>query len=153
MVYAIPSLQLGTKVDDGEVQLSEYPYIFIIWDAANMFGALKSGGMAWGQVSDPPHASGGAFTYAPSLGRAHHSEYCTVNQRKRLQTGGIHCASGGDQGLVGPSESSQCLRLFGLEVDSLRNFQRHATHQTHWQTLRRRTDVRPWASTAGFVIG
>jgi hypothetical protein len=113
----MPSLQLGTKTDNGEVHLSEYPHIFVVGDAADTFGALKSGSAAWGQVSDPPCASGGAFTHVPSLGGARRSEYCTVNRGTRLQTRGIHCASGGDQGLVGSSESSRCLGLFGLEVD------------------------------------
>jgi hypothetical protein len=59
--HIMPSLQLWMKVDNGEVRLSEYPYIFIIGDAADVFGALESGSVAWGQVSDPPHASSGAF--------------------------------------------------------------------------------------------
>lgn len=46
----MPSLQLGTKADNGEVQLSEYPHVFVIGDAADAFGALKSGSAAWGQV-------------------------------------------------------------------------------------------------------
>ena len=56
--YVMPSLQLGVKEDDGEVRLSEYPHIFVIGDAADAFGALKSGSAAWGQVSDLPHAPG-----------------------------------------------------------------------------------------------
>jgi hypothetical protein len=69
----MPSLQLGTKVDNRKVRLSEHPHIFVVGDATDAFGALKSGSAAWGQVSDPPCASGGAFTYAPSLGGAHRS--------------------------------------------------------------------------------
>lgn len=68
--YVMPSLQLGTKADGGEVHLSEYPHIFVIGDAADAFGALKSGSAAWGQVSDPLHVPGGAFIYAPSSGGA-----------------------------------------------------------------------------------
>ena len=71
------------KADDGEVRLSEYPHIFIIWDAANTFGALKSGSVAWGQVSDPPCAFGGAFIYVPSLGGACCLECCTTDQRTK----------------------------------------------------------------------
>jgi len=52
--YIMPSLQLATKADNGDVRLSEYPHIFVIGDAADAFGALKSGSAAWGQVSDPP---------------------------------------------------------------------------------------------------
>lgn len=66
----MPSLQLGTKGDDGEVQLSEYPHIFVIGDAADAFGALKSGSMAWGQVSGEPRVSDDTFAYAPSSGGA-----------------------------------------------------------------------------------
>ena len=66
----MPSLQLGTKTGDEEVRLSEYPHIFVIGDAADAFGALKSGSAAWGQVSGSPRASGGTFAYAPSSGRA-----------------------------------------------------------------------------------
>lgn len=67
--YVVPSLQLGTKMDNGEVRLSEYPHIFVIGDAADAFGALKSGSAAWGQVSSPPRACS-MFVYAPSLGGA-----------------------------------------------------------------------------------
>ena len=83
VVYVIPSLQLGMKVDDGEVWLSKYLHIFIIQDVADAFGALKSGSAAWGQVSDPPHSSGGALTYVPSLGGACCLECCTADQRTR----------------------------------------------------------------------
>ncbi|KAF9652776.1 hypothetical protein BDM02DRAFT_3266130 [Thelephora ganbajun] len=54
--YVMPSLQLGTKADNGEVRLSEYPHIFVIGDAADAFGALKSGSAAWCQASNSPHA-------------------------------------------------------------------------------------------------
>ena len=55
VAYVVPSLQLGIKADDGELRLSEYPHIFVIGDAADAFGALKSGSAAWGQVGSPPH--------------------------------------------------------------------------------------------------
>ena len=57
-------------MDDGEVRLSEYPHIFVIGDAADAFGALKSGSAAWGQVNDPLHASNDTLTYALLLGGA-----------------------------------------------------------------------------------
>ena len=66
----MPSLQLGIRAEDGEVQPSEYPHVFVIGDAADAFGALKSGSAAWGQVSGPPHASDGTFADDPSLGGA-----------------------------------------------------------------------------------
>ena len=66
----MPSLQLGTRADDGEVRPPEYSHVFVVGDAADAFGALKSGSTAWGQVSDPPHAPDGTFADAPSLGGA-----------------------------------------------------------------------------------
>lgn len=48
--YVMRSLQLGIRTDDGGVELSEYPHIFVIGDAADAFGALKSGNAAWGQA-------------------------------------------------------------------------------------------------------
>lgn len=51
MAYVKRSLQLGIRMGNEEVGLSEYPYIFVIGDAANAFGALKHGNAAWGQVS------------------------------------------------------------------------------------------------------
>jgi hypothetical protein len=55
--YVTPSLQLGVKADNGEVRLSGYPHIFVVGDAADAFGARKSGNSAWYQVSGLPHAS------------------------------------------------------------------------------------------------
>ena len=49
--YVMPSLQLGIKVDDGDVRLSDHPHIFVVGDAADAFGARKSGSAAWYQVS------------------------------------------------------------------------------------------------------
>ena len=101
----MPSLQLGTKTDDGEVRLSEYPHIFVIGDAADAFGALKSGNAAWGQVNGLPHASDGTFAYASSLGGVCCQEYRSISRRTRLPVRGIYSAFCGDQGLVGPGES------------------------------------------------
>ena len=67
----MPSLQLGIKEDDGELKLSEYPHIFVIGDAADAFGALKSGSAAWGQVTEPLGTSDGTLAYAPLLGGTH----------------------------------------------------------------------------------
>lgn len=49
-VYVTTSLQLGVKADNGEVRLSEHPHIFVIGDAADAFGARKSGSAAWYQA-------------------------------------------------------------------------------------------------------
>lgn len=68
--YVTRSLQLGIGTGDGEVGLSGYPHIFVIGDAADAFGALKSGNAAWGQVSGPLHASGGTSAHARSSGGA-----------------------------------------------------------------------------------
>lgn len=73
----MPSLQLGVEADDGEIRLSEYPHILVIGDAADAFGALKSGSAAWSQVSSPPPDD--IFTYAPSLGGARRQEYCSAH--------------------------------------------------------------------------
>jgi hypothetical protein len=54
--YVTPSLQLGVKADDGELQLSDHPHIFVIGDAADAFGARKSGSAAWDQVPDSSRA-------------------------------------------------------------------------------------------------
>ena len=48
-------------MDNGEVRLSEYPHIFVIGDAADAFGALKSGSAAWGQVSGLSYVSDGSL--------------------------------------------------------------------------------------------
>ncbi|KAF9787765.1 hypothetical protein BJ322DRAFT_1045036 [Thelephora terrestris] len=48
--YVTPSLQLGVKADNGEVRLSGYPHIFVVGDAADAFGARKSGNSAWYQA-------------------------------------------------------------------------------------------------------
>ena len=63
--YVTRSLQLGIRTDNGGVELSEYPRVFVIGDAADAFGALKSGNAAWGQVSGPPRVSDVIFAYAP----------------------------------------------------------------------------------------
>lgn len=48
--YVTPSLQLGIKTDDGKVELSGFPHIFVVGDAADAFGARKSGNSAWFQA-------------------------------------------------------------------------------------------------------
>jgi hypothetical protein len=68
----MPSLQLGTKLDNGEVRLSDYPHIFVTGDAADAFGALKSGSAAWGQVSR-------VFLMVPLLMRPHQAEHAVRN--------------------------------------------------------------------------
>ena len=131
----MPSLQLGTKADNGEVRLSEYPHIFVIGDAADAFGALKSGSAAWGQVSSLPHASDSTFAYALPLGGARCQEYCSISRRTRLTVRGVHRTPCGDQGLVGLGESSLYWCSFGLNADLFRNPQGHAAHQTRKQTF------------------
>ena len=92
----MPSLQLGIKSDNGEVWLSEYPHIFVVGDAADAFGALKSGSVAWGQVSESPHASDGTFAHTLLLGGTRRQEYRSVNRRTRLTAGGVYRTSYGD---------------------------------------------------------
>ena len=69
-VYVMPSLQLGIKAENGKVRLSDHPNIFVIGDAADAFGAQKSGNAAWGQASGLSHASGDLLAYVPLLGGA-----------------------------------------------------------------------------------
>lgn len=61
--YVMPSLQLGIKVDDGDVRLSDHPHIFVVGDAADAFGARKSGSAAWYQVSGSLHDFNGIFIH------------------------------------------------------------------------------------------
>jgi hypothetical protein len=68
--YVMPSLQLGIKAENGEVRLSDHPNIFVVGDAADAFGAQKSGNAAWGQASGLFHASGDLLAYVPLLGGA-----------------------------------------------------------------------------------
>ena len=133
--YVTPSLQLGTKVDNGEVRLSEYPHIFIIGDAADAFGALKSGSAAWSQVSRSLYASDSTVAYAPSLGGARCQEYCSIDRRTRLTVRGVYSTSCGDQGLVRPGESLPYRCLFCLNADLFRNSQKYAAYQTRKQTF------------------
>lgn len=146
--YVMPSLQLGTKVDNGEVRLSEYPHIFVIGDAANAFGALKSGSAAWSQVSSSPCASDSTFAYAPSLGGARRQEYCSIDRRTRLTVRGVYSTSCGDQGLVRLGESSQYRCLLALTLicsETPRNTlptKRESKPSRRWKIA-----ARPWAST------
>lgn len=45
----LPTLQLALKRNE-ELEPSEHPHIFVIGDAADAFGALKAGNVAWGQA-------------------------------------------------------------------------------------------------------
>lgn len=47
--YVLPSLQLAIKRHE-KVEPSEHPHIFVIGDAADAFGALKAGHVAWEQA-------------------------------------------------------------------------------------------------------
>ena len=78
--YVIPSPQLGTKTDKGEVRLSEYPHMFVIGDAADAFGVLESSSAVGGQVSRSPHTFDSTFAYALSSGEASRQEYHSITK-------------------------------------------------------------------------
>ena len=63
--YVTPSLQLGVKTGDEAVRLSDYPHIFVVGDAADAFGARKSGSAAWDQVSNSSRSFNDIFVYVP----------------------------------------------------------------------------------------
>jgi len=109
--------------------------MFVIGDAADAFGALKSGNAAWGQVSGLPHASDGTFAYAFSLGGARRQEYRSISRRTRLPVRGIYSAFCGDQGLVGPGESLLYRCLFDPDANLFRNSQKYAARQTSQKTF------------------
>ena len=144
----MPSLQLGTKMDNGEVRLSEYPHIFVIGDAADAFGALKSGSAAWGQVSGLLCASGGA-----SLTHFYQAEHA-VRNIARLVEGQDSQLEAYTPPPVGIKVSLGLVSLFGTDDPPLPTLicsetprNTLPTKRANKPSRRGKTAVKPWAST------
>jgi len=147
--YVTPSLQLGIKTDNGEVLLSEYPHIFVIGDAADAFGALKSGSAAWGQVSGLHYVSDRSLLMHLYLRQAEHA----VRNIVRLIEGQDSQMEAYTAPPVGIKVSLGLVSLYRTGCPPLSVLIRCETPRNTLPTKRatepwrsRKTAVRPWAS-------